>query len=96
MKRSLLLITVLGTFYSSFAQKTSDNILHTVEAKETLYSLVKKYNTNFATVETLNPSLSGGKVDIKIGQIIKFQQKFCFFSVAKSQYFLQVLSQMYI
>lgn len=64
---ALLFITTAG-----FSQSDDQFIYHTVQPKETLFSLVKKYNTNFATVENLNPELTAGSPDIKIGQILKF------------------------
>ena len=70
MKYLLATFAVLALYLPSIGQDAF--ILHKVEPKETLYSLVKRYNTNFATVETLNPELANGNSDIKIGQVIKF------------------------
>lgn len=74
MKKYLILPTFLLLSFAVFSQKANSEsyIIHKVQAKETLYSLVKKYNTNFATVETLNPEFADGKADIKVGQSIKF------------------------
>ncbi len=74
MKKYLILPTFLLLSFAVFSQKGNNEsyIIHKVQAKETLYSLVKKYNTNFATVETLNPEFADGKADIKVGQSIKF------------------------
>lgn len=73
MKKILLSILIISGFvYSSYAQNDDNYIYHKVEAKETLYSLVKKYETDFNTVVLLNPSLAENKGDIKIGQILKF------------------------
>ncbi|MCD8539871.1 MAG: LysM peptidoglycan-binding domain-containing protein [Leadbetterella sp.] len=72
MKQLIAAFTVLTLYLPSFAQNQGSFILHKVAPKETLYSLVKKYNTNFATVETLNPSLANGNSDIKVGQVVKF------------------------
>lgn len=72
MKQLIAAFTVLALSLPSFAQTGESFILHKVAPKETLYSLVKKYNTNFATVETLNPVLADGNSDIKVGQVIKF------------------------
>ena len=72
MKQLIAVLTVLALSLPSFGQKEGSFILHKVAPKETLYSLVKKYNTNFATVETLNPSLANGNSDIKVGQVVKF------------------------
>ncbi|WP_255067371.1 LysM peptidoglycan-binding domain-containing protein [Lacihabitans sp. LS3-19] len=46
-------------------------IIHKVEAGQTLYSLVNKYNCSVLEVSELNPSLKSG-VGIKIGQTLKF------------------------
>lgn len=72
MKQLIAAITALALYMPVFGQNQESFILHKVASKETLYSLVKKYNTNFATVETLNPSLADGNSDIKVGQVIKF------------------------
>ncbi len=72
MKQLIAAFTVLALSLPSFAQTDESFILHTVAPKETLYSLVKKYNTNFATLETLNPGFASGNSDIKVGQVIKF------------------------
>jgi LysM repeat protein len=72
MKHFLLTFAFLGLYAYSFAQADGQFIYHKVGPKETLYSLVKKYNTNFATVETLNPSLADGNSGIQVGQTIKF------------------------
>lgn len=72
MKNILLTFAFLGLYAYSFAQADGQFIYHKVGSKETLYSLVKKYNTNFATVETLNPSLADGNSGIKVGQTLKF------------------------
>lgn len=72
MKQLIAAFTVLALYLPSFGQNEGSFILHKVAPKETLYSLVKKYNTNFATVETLNPSLANGNSDIKVGQVVKF------------------------
>lgn len=72
MKHFLLTFAFLGLYAYSFAQADGQFIYHKVGSKETLYSLVKKYNTNFATVETLNPSLADGNSGIKVGQTLKF------------------------
>ncbi|MBX2951830.1 MAG: LysM peptidoglycan-binding domain-containing protein [Leadbetterella sp.] len=72
MKQLIAVLTVLALSIPSFGQNEGSFILHKVAPKETLYSLVKKYNTNFATVETLNPSLANGNSDIKVGQVVKF------------------------
>lgn len=72
MKQLIAAFTALALYLPSFGQTPESFILHKVAPKETLYSLVKKYNTNFATVETLNPSLANGNSDIKVGQVIKF------------------------
>lgn len=72
MKQLIAALTVLALSLPSFGQNEGAFILHKVAPKETLYSLVKKYNTNFATVETLNPSLANGNSDIKVGQVVKF------------------------
>lgn len=47
----------------------SDYILHKVVAKETAYSLSKKYNTSIDTLYLLNPAAKSG---LWIGQILKF------------------------
>lgn len=67
-----LFIAFLLFSTAGFSQSDNQYIYHTVQPKETLYSLVKKYNTNFATVENLNPELTPGSPDIKIGQVLKF------------------------
>ncbi len=72
MKQLIAAFTVLALYLPSFGQNEGAFILHKVAPKETLYSLVKKYNTNFATVETLNPSLANGNSDIKVGQVVRF------------------------
>lgn len=73
MKPLIFLLAVCLVAGNVFAQKEKNQlILHKVAPKETLYSLVKKYNTNFATVENLNPSLADGNSDLKVGQIVKF------------------------
>jgi LysM repeat protein len=72
MKNILLTFVFIGLFTYSYGQTDNHFIYHKVGPKETLYSLVKKYNTNFATVETLNPSLADGNSDIKVGQTLKF------------------------
>jgi LysM repeat protein len=69
--KKLLTAFLLLTF-AAYGQNEPTYLFHKVAPKETLYSLVKRYNTNFATVETLNPSLANGKSDIKIGELIKF------------------------
>lgn len=72
MKHIIFTLAALCLSLLSFAQNDNQFIYHKVGAKETLYSLVKKYNTNFATVETLNPSLAEGNSGIQVGQTIKF------------------------
>lgn len=72
MRGLLIIVAQLLLCVTAFGQDEGAYILHKVAPKETLYSLVKKYNTNFATVETLNPSLADGNSDIKVGQIVKF------------------------
>lgn len=72
MKQLIAAFITFALCLPSFAQSQESFILHKVAPKETLYSLVKKYNTNFATVETLNPSLANGNSDIKVGQVVKF------------------------
>lgn len=72
MKQLIAAFTTLALCLPVFGQNQESFIFHKVAPKETLYSLVKKYNTNFATVETLNPSLANGNSDIKVGQVIKF------------------------
>lgn len=72
MKKILTAISAMLIAFSAAAQSEGAFILHKVAPKETLYSLVKRYNTNFATVETLNPTLANGNSDIKVGQTIKF------------------------
>lgn len=44
---------------------------HTVQAKETLYAIAKKYNTTVATLQNLN-GLTGN--EIKIGQVLKVRK----------------------
>lgn len=46
-------------------------ILHRVEAGQTLYSLINRYNCSVSEVSELNPSLKSG-VSIKVGQTLKF------------------------
>lgn len=46
-------------------------ILHKVEAGQTLYSLINRYNCSVSEVSELNPSLKSG-VSIKVGQTLKF------------------------
>jgi LysM repeat protein len=70
MKKILTALLLLS--FAAFGQNEPTYLLHKVAPKETLYSLVKRYNTNFATVETLNPSLANGNSDIKIGELLKF------------------------
>lgn len=72
MKKIIIYLFGLLVSLPVLAQEKTDYIFHKVEPKETLYSLVKRYNTNFATVETLNPTLANGNSDIKVGQTIKF------------------------
>lgn len=70
MKNILTALLLLNL--AAYGQNDPNYILHKVAPKETLYSLVKRFNTNFATVETLNPSLANGNSDIKVGELIKF------------------------
>ena len=54
-------------------EKTSSSepyIIHKVEAKETLYSLAKKYNVSMESICDLNPELKTG--NLKVGAKLKF------------------------
>jgi cell wall-associated NlpC family hydrolase len=54
-------------------EKTTSNepyIYHKVEAKETLYSLAKKYNVSMESICDLNPELKTG--NLKVGAKLKF------------------------
>lgn len=78
LKKGMKLIVYEGVKYYAYpstkpkatspASTPTSPTIHTVEAKETLYAIAKKYNTTVAALQNLN-ALTGN--DIKIGQVLK-------------------------
>lgn len=67
MKKYLVSIFMLFLGFGAFAQ----SVKHTVEPKETLYSISKKYNISFEELIRLNPEKKDGKLSIGDVLIIK-------------------------
>lgn len=78
MRKYLGVVVLVITFcVASFAQTDSLGIemqgdkvfvIHKVQAKQTLFSLAKRYQTSVTEINTANPSLSSG---LQIGQTLK-------------------------
>ncbi len=78
----LLLVLTLSLFVSSlFAQKKVRIFEHKVQAKETLYGLAKRYNTDIESIKRLNPWLKveglkiGDKLIIRLNSRVKIEKQ---------------------